>query len=514
MNMEIKMKLNNIFAIIFIMNFVLVINAKHAACVKTMRISEYNSDFSYALEHIDKDEYTLLVIDKPCFVRKDVVVPSMVEVAVEEYGLVHHESNSMVFHGPLSAGERQVFSGAGVVELLRNEVILLEWFGVAPSRGAAFNSSRFERGFQSISSRGGGKVVLGTPGVYHLNEELSLAVSGVDLVFGTGVVLKTEARNGLRISGQDTAHRVSDIRVANLVLDGCGKTQHGILAIYCDRVVLEHCRIINSGADGIYIGGIGVNTSSDCKISHCTVENSGAFGIIAVGTHNLEVSGCTVNECKESRRCASAIQVKNSTNFLLSGNSTNGGEHGINIRCSAKGSDTSGICKDNVCRNPLKVGIYCHHETDGGSTGELRDLIIINNNIYNVGWFFISVSAEKGHWASDVKIKNNRGKNAGTNGMSLKNVKRVIWKDNEMIGINVRGMVLNNVYKSSFTGGLIERDGMVMEPVIKVVDSNENVFEQITLIQPDSNYPCIMEDRGSDRNLYLKSDASICGHGE
>ncbi|PKN64684.1 MAG: hypothetical protein CVU57_13945 [Deltaproteobacteria bacterium HGW-Deltaproteobacteria-15] len=487
--------------------------AGNGSGVEITGIGEYGNDFNSAVSEIGGAP-TVLQVDRPCMSDRNVFVPDTLKVVVLKNGFIDHGPNTLIFNGPLEAGEGRIFHGTGPVQINRNPIIRLEWFGVEPSKSAEENGEAFKKGMNSIPGPGGCKVTLNRKGNYHTAATLELTVGNVDIEFGPGVAFTVHGRNGLYIHGKDAGNRIADISVKNFLMDGMGKTHHGILAMYSDRLILEGCRTWNNGADGIFIGGNGVNTSWDCKIVDCEVGESRAFGIIAVGTHNLEVTGCKVTGCRERRKCASAIQMKNSVNFNVHHNTTDGGEHGINIRCSSKGSDTTGICADNVCRNPVKVGLYCHQDKGDGLTGELHDLIIANNRVYDAGWNLLSVSAADGHWVSDIEVTGNTGHGSGSNGMSFSNVRRMKWSRNISRKITGRGAFLDRVEDSTFSVGTIERTPQIAYPVLHIRRSRNNLLNELTLTQTTPSQPCVVEEEGSDRNVFSSIELSGCGNQE
>ncbi|RJR42045.1 MAG: right-handed parallel beta-helix repeat-containing protein [Desulfobacteraceae bacterium] len=456
-------------------------------------IAEYGNDLDSAVSEIGSIP-KVLRIDRPCIADREVVVPQTLKVVLTKTGLIEHGSNRLTFNGQLQAEEGRIFQGTGPVRINSSPLIRMEWFGIDPSKSAGENGEAIKRAMNSIPAHGGCKVVLNNRGNYHTAEALELTAGNVALGFGEGVSFTVHARNGLYIHGKDASSRIADITVKNFIMDGMGKTQHGILAMYCDRVVLERCGAWNNGADGIFIGGNGVNTSWDSKIVDCEVGGFRAFGIIAVGTHNLEVSGCRVTGCREARKCASAIQMKNSMNFNVHHNFTEGGEHGINIRCSSKGTDTTGICSENECRNAVKVGIYCHQDKGDGLTGELHDLIITKNRIHDAGWSLLSISAADGHWVSDIEVSENTGHGSGSHGMAFCNVKRMKWSRNSAKDITGKGAMLDGVEESTFESGVLERSAQISYPVFHLRKSQRNSITKLVLIQSTPSHPFIVEE--------------------
>jgi len=228
--------------------------AWNANGVEVTGIAEYGNDFSSAVSAIGGAP-AVLQIDRPCTAGRNVSVPDTLKVSVLENGFIEHGPNALIFNGPLEAGEGRIFNGTGPVKINRNPVIRLEWFGLDPSKSASENGVAIKKAMSSIPEHGGCKVMLNRKGNYHTGATLELTVGNVHIEFGPGVAFTVHGRNGLYIHGKDAGNRIADISVKNFVMDGMGKTHHGILAMYSDRLTLEGCRTWNNGADGIFIGG-------------------------------------------------------------------------------------------------------------------------------------------------------------------------------------------------------------------------------------------------------------------
>ncbi len=488
----------------------LVSMAFASEALAAVSIGSLGDDFNLAISSLGATRETLW-IDQPCRVVADVQIPESITVKVLSGGTIHQGHHTVIFNGLLEAENYRIFTGEGRLKILNNPEVRLEWFGVDSTEAAATNSRRLAQGLNALPDRGGCKVTLDRPGNYFIDTSLEVTTGNRVLQFGPEVMFTmTRKKDGLLIHGNNAQNRISDIVVKNFVLNGSGNSICGINVMYCDRLILENCRVWNNSFDGIYFGGIGVDTSWDCKIINCEISNSGVFGIIAVGTHNLEVAGCKVYQCTNKRGCASAIQIKNSINFNVHHNFTDGGEHGINIRCSSKGSDTTGICENNESRNAVKAGVYIHHDTIDGGAGELHDVVIRSNRIYNTGWMFLSVSAAADHMATDILVTGNIGQSAGSNGMNFTNARSVTCRDNQMSGIHGRGLVLVNVVSSTFSGGHIKRSKNTSYPVVIIRNGRHNAFTDLTLSQSFSLQPCILEEDGSDFNVFTGNKIIGC----
>lgn len=458
------------------------------------------------------EEPETLVIDGPCRIRSDIRFPASMKVKFLEGGHLLYGHHSVVFEGPLEAGGGRIFAGEGGLEIRANPQVRLEWFGVSPDATAEANSRRVAQALKAPPPGNGCRVTLERPGVYSLAAPFEVTRGNLVLEFGPDVIFRMARKSdGLYVHGNSATDRIADVTVRNFVLDGAGRSICGILAMYCDRLVLDGCRTWDNGSDGIFVGGIGVDTSWDGRVLNCEVSNSGAFGIIAVGTHRLEVAGCRVTECRRVRHCASAIQMKNSVDFDLHDNIVVGGEHGINIRCSSNGSDTTGVCRNNETRNALKVGIYVHHDTLDGKSGELRDILLTGNRISDPGWLLISVSASEEHRIANLEVRDNLGARAGTNGAYFGNIRNMKWANNRLLSVAGRGVVLFDVQDSVFSDGFVQRSDGQAYPVLRIRKSVRNGFRNLTLVQPNPSAPCVVEESGSDANLFQSVQTVGCG---
>jgi hypothetical protein len=115
---------------------------------------------------------------------------------------------------------------------------------------------------------------------------------------------------------------------------------------------------------------------------------------------------------------------------------------------------------------------------------------------------------------SDIEVTGNTGHGSGSNGMSFSNVRRMKWSRNISRKITGRGAFLDRVEDSTFSVGTIERTPQIAYPVLHIRRSRNNLLNELTLTQTTPSQPCVVEEEGSDRNVFSSIELSGCGNQE
>jgi hypothetical protein len=169
-------------------------------------------------------------------------------------------------------------------------------------------------------------------------------------------------------------------------------------------IIVDGLRVINSVWAGIF-----TRYSNNIVIKNCSTNNTGASGIIAATASNIKVlnnkvqlacmypsSAQGTNECITMASVNTFEVAYNTVSDRLT-DPSNGGE-GID----AKNNCTNGTIHHNTITNLIRIGIYVD-----AYSGNLSNIEVYNNKIYNTKNGGITVASEQGGAVDGVKIHDN-----------------------------------------------------------------------------------------------------------
>ena len=369
---------------------------------------------------------------------------------------------NLTINGPFEAPVCQVFAqaGAGVVTFGTGVVkkVYPEWWG-AVGDGVADDTAEIQDAIDSLIS--GGTVRFNETATYKITSSIEGKISGLVLQGNGAKLIKcSDDIHGVNIYGTSVAH-ISDVRIENLIVDGDnrGTSGSGIVIQYSDHSVISGCYSYDNPANGIYVGGTGVNLGTGNRVEGNWSYNNGAFGIIMIGQNDPICQGNWIDG-NSFAGANDGIQIKNSTGFNVIGNRIkNTTESGINIRCSSNGSDVYGSLLGNIVEDATENSYYIHHDSANASTGEIAGIAVTGNQSFDPGWSDYAMAGESGHPIKEFTFTGNTGTGAASHGVSITYASHGIITGNTIGDPDEYCMLLSGVKYCVFGNNVLRNPG-------------------------------------------------------
>jgi hypothetical protein len=239
-----------------------------------------------------------------------------------------------------------------------------------------------------------GDVVIIKSGTYKPTSSIVVTNSGTA---SAPITFFAEVKDGVIIDGSasSTPNATDRQGLFNII---------GTTSVTKNWVVVDGLRVINSIWAGIF-----TRYSDNIIIKNCSTNNTGASGIIAATASNIKVlnnkvqlacmypsSAQGTNECITMASVNTFEVAYNTVSDRLT-DPSNGGE-GID----AKNNCTNGTIHHNTITNLIRIGIYVD-----AYSGNLSNIEVYNNKIYNTKNGGITVASEQGGAVDGVKIHDN-----------------------------------------------------------------------------------------------------------
>ncbi len=263
----------------------------------------------------------------------------------------------------------------------------------------------------------------------------------------------TAGKDGLQIRHTQGV-TVTRLQVRDITNLGPNESR-AIHVLACQKVILEHCKVVNTDDSGIRIGYDGSTNSKNCKVLYCYIQNaSEGSGIELMKAEDSLIEGNTVIDSREH-----GIRVCGAVRSIITGNSvTNNTVSGISLQ----GFGGSGLVTQRIERIIVSNNI-CIGNSNGSGISVYNNVnrgLVSNNHIADAK-LGIRIEDPNGHGNQDIQFTGNTISDCTTPIAIKGEQKRLTFRNNLIVGFAPNGT--STAYAFDLTALNREMTGIIIE---------------------------------------------------